>query len=53
MVGDLDSRKSNLGHIFTFLKGVVSWQSKLQKHVALATIKVEYIVVAKVEKEIL
>ncbi|CAA0827424.1 Uncharacterized mitochondrial protein AtMg00810 [Striga hermonthica] len=37
MAGDLDSRKSTLGFVFTFAEGAVSWQSKLQKFVALST----------------
>lgn len=31
MAGDVDSRKSTSGYLFTFAGGAVSWQSKLQK----------------------
>ena len=43
MVGDLDGRKSTSGFFFTFAGGAVSWQSKLQKCIALSTTEVEYI----------
>ena len=39
MVGDVDSRKSTLGYLITYAGGAVSWQSKLQKYVALSTWK--------------
>ena len=42
-VGDLDGRKSTLGYLFTFVGGAVSWQSRLQKCVALSTTEAEYI----------
>ena len=53
MAGDLDGRKSTSGYLFTFVRGVVSWQSKLQKSVALSTTKAEYIVVNEAGKEML
>lgn len=37
MVGDVDTRKSTLGYLVTFAGGDVSWQSRLQKYVALST----------------
>ena len=37
MVGDVDSRKSTSGFLMTFAGGAVSWQSKLQKCVALSS----------------
>ncbi|GKV14795.1 hypothetical protein SLEP1_g25613 [Rubroshorea leprosula] len=43
MAGDLDNRKSISGYLFTFAGGAVSWQSKLQKCVALSTTEAEYI----------
>ena len=39
MAGDLDNRKSTTGYLFTFSRGAISWQSKLQKCVALSTTK--------------
>ncbi|GKV15591.1 hypothetical protein SLEP1_g26368 [Rubroshorea leprosula] len=53
MAGDLDNRKSILGYLFTFAKEAVSWQSKLQKCVALSTIEAEYIVATEASKEML
>ena len=41
--GDLDGRKSTSRYLFTFARGAVSWQSRLQKCVALSTTKAEYI----------
>jgi hypothetical protein len=53
MTGDLDGRKSTSGFLFTFAGGAVSWQSKLQKCVALSTTEAEYIVATKAGKEML
>ena len=43
MVGDVDSRKSISSYLISFSGGAVSWQSRLQKCVALSTTEVEYI----------
>ena len=53
MVGNLDSRKSTSGFLMTFIGGAVSWQSKLQKCVALSTTKVEYITMTEACKKAL
>ena len=37
MSGDIDSSKSTSSYMMTFAGGAVSWQSKLQKCVALST----------------
>lgn len=50
MVGDLDSRKSTSGFLYTFAGGAVSWQSRLQKCVALSTTEAEYIAAAEAGK---
>ena len=39
MVGDVDNRRSTSGYLMTFSGGAVSWQSKLQKCVALSTLQ--------------
>ena len=43
MAGDLDCRKSTFVYLFTFARGSISWQSKLQKCVSLSTIEAKYI----------
>ncbi|KAK9134561.1 hypothetical protein Syun_013891 [Stephania yunnanensis] len=53
MAGDLDGRKSTSGYVFTFAGGAVSWQSKLQKCVALSTTEAEYIAITEASKEML
>ena len=53
MAGDLDGRKSTFGFLFTFAGGAVSWQSKLQKCVALSTTEAEYIAATEEAKEML
>ena len=53
MAGDLDSRKSTSGYLITYAGGAVSWQSKLQKCVALSTTEAEYIAVTEACKEVL
>ena len=52
-VGDLDGRKSTLEYLFTFARGALSWQSRLQKCVALSTTEAEYIAANEVGKEML
>jgi hypothetical protein len=53
MAGDVDSRKSTSGYLITFAGGAVSWQSRLQKCVALSTTEAEYIAITEGCKEIL
>ena len=53
MVGDVDSKRSTMGNIYTFARATVSWVSRLQKVVALSTIEVEYIVIIEACKEML
>ncbi|KAA0047571.1 Retrovirus-related Pol polyprotein from transposon TNT 1-94 [Cucumis melo var. makuwa] len=53
MAGDIDSRKSTSGYLMTFAGGAVSWQSRLQKCVALSTTEAEYIAAAEACKEML
>uniref|UniRef100_A0A803M8G8 Retrovirus-related Pol polyprotein from transposon TNT 1-94 n=1 Tax=Chenopodium quinoa TaxID=63459 RepID=A0A803M8G8_CHEQI len=47
MAGDIDSRKSTSGYLITFAGGAVSWQSRLQKCVALSTTESEFIAVTE------
>lgn len=53
LAGDLDNRKSTSGYLFTFCGGAVSWQSKLQKCVALSTTESEYIAANEAGKEMI
>ncbi|RVW44682.1 Retrovirus-related Pol polyprotein from transposon TNT 1-94 [Vitis vinifera] len=53
MAGDVDNRRSTSGYLMTFSGGVVSWQSRLQKCVALSTTEAKYIAVAEACKELL
>ena len=51
MAGDMDSRKSTSGYVFTLAGGAVSWCSRLQKLVALSTTEAEYISATEAAKE--
>uniref|UniRef100_A0A803MBH5 Retrovirus-related Pol polyprotein from transposon TNT 1-94 n=1 Tax=Chenopodium quinoa TaxID=63459 RepID=A0A803MBH5_CHEQI len=53
MAGDIDSRKSTSGYLITFAGGTVSWQSRLQKCVALSTTESEFIAATEACKELL
>ncbi|CAJ2671557.1 unnamed protein product [Trifolium pratense] len=53
MAGDIDFRKSTSGYMIKFAGGVVAWQSRLQKCVALSTTKAEFIVITEACKELL
>jgi transposase InsO family protein len=53
MAGDINSRKSTSGYLITFAGGAVSWQSRLQKCVALSTTEAEFIAATEACKEML
>ena len=53
MARGLDCRKSTSRHLFTFVGGAISWQSKLQKSVSLSTTEAEYIATIEAGKEML
>jgi len=53
MAGDVDSRKSTSGYLINFSGGAVSWQSKLQKCVALSTTEAEFIAATEACKELI
>lgn len=53
MVGDINSRKSTFGYLFTFLGETTSWQSKLQKYVAFSITYAEYIATITTYKKML
>ncbi|RVW53622.1 Retrovirus-related Pol polyprotein from transposon TNT 1-94 [Vitis vinifera] len=51
--GDIDSRKSTTGFVFTLDSTTISWASNLQKIVTLSTTEAEYVVNTKVGKEMI
>ncbi|KAJ4721959.1 Retrovirus-related Pol polyprotein from transposon TNT 1-94 [Melia azedarach] len=53
LAGDIDSRKSTSGYLINFAGGAVSWQSRLQKCVALSTTEAEFIATTESCKELL
>jgi len=53
MGGDIDSRRFTSGYVIKFARGVVAWQSRLQKCVALSTTEAEFIVITEACKEFL
>ena len=53
MVGDMDTRKSTTGDLYTFAGVAVSWVSRLQRIVTLSTTEVEYIAATEACKEML
>ena len=50
LVGDIDSKKSTIGFVFTLGGTAISWVSNLQKIVALSTTKAKYVVATKAAK---
>ncbi|GJR89496.1 retrovirus-related pol polyprotein from transposon TNT 1-94 [Tanacetum coccineum] len=53
MAGNKDNMKSTSGYLMTFAGGAVSWQSRLQKYVALSTTEAEYMTATEACKELL
>ena len=51
--GDIDTRRSTTGYIYTFGGTIVSWVSQLQKLVALSTTEAEYVAITEASKEML
>ena len=51
MSADVDASRSTSGYVMTYVGGAVSWQSRLQKAVALSTIEAEYMAAAEAGKE--
>ena len=53
MLADVDTSWSTSGYVMTYAGGVVSWQLRLRKAVALSTTKVEYLAATEAVKEII
>ena len=53
LVGDIDTRHSTIGYIFTVGGVVVSWVYRLQKINALSTIEAEYVAATEAAKEMI
>ena len=51
--GHLDNQKSTTNYVFTFMGGVVSWISRMQRCTAQSTTKVEYVATTKACKQAL
>jgi hypothetical protein len=49
--GDISSRKSTLGYIFLYNNNLISWNSTLQKTVALSSCEAEYMALKEATKE--
>ena len=53
MSGDVDSSRSTSGYMMTYAGGAVSWQSRLQKSVALSNTEAEYMAAVEAGKELI
>ena len=51
--GDIDSRKSTTGFVFTLGGIAISWASNLQKIITLSTTEVEYVAAIEAKNEII
>ena len=53
LVGDIDSRKSTTGFVFTLGGAAISWALNLQKIVALFTTEIEYVAATETRKKMI
>ena len=52
MSADVDTNRSTSEYVMTYVGGAVSWQSRLQKTVALSTTEAEYMAAVEAGKEV-
>ena len=53
LAGDIDSRKSSTGFVFTLGGATISWASNLQKIIVLSTTEAEYVAATEAGKEMI
>ena len=53
MSADVDTSQSTSRYVMTYVGGAVSWQTRLQKFMALSTTDAEYMAVVEVGKEVI
>ena len=53
MSADVNTSRSTSGYVMTYAGGAISWQSRLQKTVALSTTEAEYMAVVEAGQETL
>ena len=53
MSRDVESSRSTSGYVMTYAGGAMSWQSRLQKFVALSTTEAEYMAAVEAGKELI
>ena len=53
LAGDIDNRKNTIGIVFTLGGTTISWDSNLQKVVALSTTEAEYVAMIEAEKKMI
>ena len=50
---DVNTSRSTYGYVMTYVGGLISWQLKLQKSMALSTTKAMYMVPVEADKEVI
>ena len=51
LAGNVDIRRNTIGYVYTLGGTAVSWDSQLQKIVALSTTEVEYVAITEASKD--
>ena len=53
MSADVDTSRSTSGYVMTYAGGALSWQSRLEKSVALSTTEAKYMAAVEAGKEVI